>query len=44
MKLDFSKFKHLRSDAKTTTLQHQDGHQLVVAHSALSPEAKKVAT
>lgn len=36
-KLDLSKFKHVKSDAKTTTLQHPDGHQITLAHTALSP-------
>ncbi len=34
--LDFKKFKHVKSDDKSTTLQHQDGHMLTVNHSALS--------
>lgn len=36
MKLDLSKLKHIKSDDKTTTLQHKDGHQITLAHSALS--------
>ena len=38
--LDLKKFKHLKSDDKTTTLQHQDGHILTVAHNKLKPEMK----
>jgi len=37
IKLDLSKFKHVSSDDKTTTLKHSDGHQLTLAHSKLSP-------
>lgn len=33
---DFKKFKHLKSDDKTTTLQHPKGHQIIIAHKALS--------
>lgn len=40
MKMDFSKFKKLASDGKTTTLQHPDGHKIVLAHSALSPKLR----
>lgn len=39
--LDLKQFKHVKSDDKTTTLQHKDGHQLVLAHKALSPEYQK---
>lgn len=38
--LDLSKFKKVSSDNKCTTLQHADGHQLKIAHSALSPKMK----
>lgn len=36
IKLDLKQFKHLKSDAKSTTLQHKDGHILTMAHSGLS--------
>lgn len=38
--LDLKQFKHLRSDDKSTTLQHKDGHELTIAHKPLSGEAK----
>lgn len=40
IKLDLKEFKHVTSDDKSTTLQHKLGHQLVLAHKALSPEAQ----
>lgn len=36
--LDLKKFKHVKSDDKSTTLQHADGHILTMAHNSLSPE------
>lgn len=36
--LDLKKFKHVKSDDKSTTLQHADGHILTMANKALSPE------
>jgi len=39
--LDLSRFKKAGSDAKTTTLIHSKGHELKIAHSALSPEMKE---
>ena len=41
IKLDLKQFKHVKSDGKTTTLQHEQGHQLTLAHNALSPEAQE---
>lgn len=41
MKMDFSKFKKISSDSKSTTLKHPEGHKIVVAHHALSPELRK---
>lgn len=35
IKLDFKKFKHLKSDEKSTTLQHPDGHTITLAHNKL---------
>lgn len=40
IKLDLSKFKHIKSDKKSTTLQHKDGHLLTLTHSALAPESQ----
>lgn len=39
--LDLKMFKHVKSDGKSTTLQHKDGHQLILAHGALGPEAQE---
>lgn len=41
IKLDLSKFRHLKSDKDTATLQHKDGHVLTIATKALSPEFQK---
>lgn len=38
MKIDLSKFKHLKSDDKHATLQHPAGHTITIAISALEPE------
>ncbi len=38
--LDLSKFKHVKSDKNSTTLQHKDGHILNIAHNVLSPQNK----
>lgn len=40
MKLDLSKFKKLRADKHTTTLKHEAGHEIKLAHSALSPKMR----
>lgn len=39
--IDPKKFKHVKSDEKTTTLQHKDGHTLTIAHNVLSPKMKE---
>lgn len=36
IKMDLSKFKYVKSDAKSTTLQHKDGHTVTLAHNGLS--------
>jgi hypothetical protein len=36
--LDLSQFKHVKSDDRTTTLKHRDGHILTIANKALKPE------
>lgn len=41
IKLDLSKFKHVKTDDKFTTLQHKDGHILTMAHGGLSDESKQ---
>lgn len=42
IKLDLSKFKHIKSNGHSTTLEHQkDGHTITLAHKALSPENQK---
>jgi hypothetical protein len=38
--LDLKHFKHVKSDDKTTTLQHKNGHMLTLAHKSLHPEAQ----
>ena len=38
--LDPNKFKHVESDENTTTLQHPAGHQIKIAHNAVSPKIK----
>lgn len=40
--LDFKNFKKLNSDKHTTTLKHPDGHEIKIAHSALSPKHKEM--
>lgn len=39
--LDLKKFQHIKSDDKSTTLRHKDGHVLTIAHKSLSPEFQK---
>lgn len=39
--LDLKKFKHIKSDDKTATLRHKDGHELTIAKNALSPNFQK---
>lgn len=39
--LDLKNFKHVKSDDKTTTLRHKDGHDLTISHKSLSPVAKQ---
>lgn len=41
IKLDLNSFKHVKSDKHSTILQHKDGHQLTLAHNALSPESRE---
>lgn len=38
--IDSKMFKHVKSDDKSTTLQHKDGHVLTIAHSNLSPKMR----
>lgn len=40
-KLDFSKFKHIKSDKHSTHLQHDDGHSIVLAHNALDKHTQE---
>jgi len=40
--LDPKKFKYLKSDEHSTTLQHKDGHTMTIAHSVLSPKNQTV--
>jgi len=39
--LDLGKLKKVSSDGKTTTFKHDNGHELKVAHSGLSPKLLK---
>lgn len=41
IKLDLNQFQHVKSDKKTTTLRHKDGHELTIAHAAMHPEAQE---
>jgi len=41
MKMDVSKFKKVSSDDKKTVLKHPRGHEIVIAHSAVSPSTQK---
>lgn len=38
--LDLSKVKKMASDKDTTTFKHEDGHEIKVAHNALSPKMR----
>lgn len=40
IKLDLKQFHHVKSDDKSTTLQHKGGHTLTLAHNSLSKEAQ----
>ncbi len=43
--LDLSRFRHVASDNKTTTLRHSKGHEIKIANSALTPKMReKIAT
>ena len=39
--INLSKFKKVGSDKHSTTLQHEDGHELKIAHSAVGAKLKK---
>lgn len=39
--IDLSRFKKVSSDKKTTTLRHARGHEIKIAHSALTPKMKE---
>jgi hypothetical protein len=39
--LNLSKFKKVSSDERHTTLRHEAGHELRIAHSALSPKMRE---
>lgn len=40
MSFDFSKFRKVSSNAKTTTLRHEQGHELRIAHAALTAKVR----
>lgn len=39
--IDLKKFKKVSSDKHTTVMRHEDGHELKVVHSVLSPKLRK---
>src|SRR3954469_15687420 len=39
--IDFSRFKKVSSDKVSTTLRHNQGHEIKVAHKPLSPKFKE---
>lgn len=41
MKLDFKKFKKVASDNKATTMKHDDGHSITIAHAPLASDTLK---
>lgn len=41
MKLDLKNFKKIECSDKSTTLEHPNGHKILIAHKNLSPEYKK---
>src|ERR1700728_611058 len=40
--LDPRQYKYLKSDDKSTTLQHKKGHTVTIAHDVLSPKNKSI--
>lgn len=40
-KLNLGKFKKVHADEGTTTMQHEDGHVMKIAHKSLSPKMRK---
>src|SRR6202051_4082371 len=38
--IDPKMYKHIKSDDKSTTLQHKHGHVLTIAHNILNPDMK----
>lgn len=40
-KIDMKKFKKVASDNKSTTLQHEKGHKIIIAHKALDPKVRQ---
>lgn len=38
--IDLSRFRKISSDGKTTTLRHSKGHEVKIAHGALSPKMR----
>lgn len=39
--LDLSNFKKVKADAKSATLQHPDGHKIIISVASLSPKMQK---
>ena len=44
IKINLNQFKHVKSTPASTTLQHPDGHQITLAHSALSKQNQQALT
>lgn len=40
IKLDLKNFKHVKSSKDSTTLRHNDGHEITLSHGSLSPESR----
>lgn len=40
-KMDLSKFKKIASDKDSTTMRHEDGHVMKIAHKPLNPKIKE---
>ncbi len=39
--LDLSRFKRVSTDKKSTKLRHARGHEITIAHSALTPKMRE---
>jgi hypothetical protein len=39
-KMEMTKFRKVASDKNSTTMEHPDGHKIIIAHSGLSPKLR----